>query len=203
MIVEVTGPTFTACDVFAYLKLKDLVTVWRVGVKENWVLLVEARGVLNARALPDESNNLNPTPLSVPSFKATELLPVKTALFVGENWGAKVALADKAPAAQLTVILMLLCTEATAVPAVKLAISERLSVSSVMLGWSIKKLHVGAVDFGTLTTAKVAVEVVVVGWSRSSTEDIWGVKKVTSAEVVLVPSSRYSKRQPTVCPAVM
>ena len=88
-------------------------------------------------------------------------------------------------------------------PVVKLAMSERLSVSSVMLGWSIKKLHVGAVDFGTLTTAKVAVEVVVVGWSRSATEDIWGVKRTTSAEVVLVPSSRYSKRQPTVCPAVM
>ena len=72
-------------------------------------------------------------------------------------------MADKAPVAQLTVILMFFCPEATAVPAVKLAMSERLSVSSVMLGWSIKKLHVGAVDFGTLTTSKVLVGVVVVG----------------------------------------
>jgi hypothetical protein len=42
---------------------------------------------------------------------------------------------------------------------------------------------------------------VVVGWSRSATDDIWGVKRTTSAEVVLVPSSRYIKRKPIVCPA--
>ena len=70
-----------------------------------------------------------------------------------------------------------------------------------MFGGSILKVHVGAVDFGTLTTAKVTVEVVVVGWSRSATDDIWGVKKSTSAEVVLVPSSRYMNCKPIVCPA--
>ena len=45
----------------------------------------EVSGVLNAMAAFDGSNNLNPTPLSVPSFKATWLLPAKIALFVGEN----------------------------------------------------------------------------------------------------------------------
>ena len=70
-----------------------------------------------------------------------------------------------------------------------------------MFGVSTLKLHVGAVDFGTLTTAKVTVEVVVVGWSRSATDDIWGVKRTTSAEVVLAPSSRYMNCKPIVCPA--
>ena len=87
-----------------------------------------------------------------------------------------------------------------AVPAFKFAISESLIGSSVMFGGSIKKLQVGLVDFGTFTTAKEAVEVVE-GWSRSATEDILGIKKSTSAEVVLVPSSRYSMRKLTVCPA--
>jgi len=112
-----------------------------------------------------------------------------------------VALADKAFASQLTVMLTFFCPAATAVPAVKFSISAGLIVSSVMFGVSTLKLQVGAVDFGTLTTAKVTVEVVVVGWSRSATDDIWGVKRTTSAEVVLVPSSRYIKRKPIVCPA--
>ena len=64
----------------------------------------------------------------------------------------------------------------------------------------IDVLHVGAFDFGTLTTSKLLVAVVRGFWV-SSTEDIWGVKRTTSAEVVLVPSNRYSNRKLIVCPA--
>ena len=85
VIEEVTGPMFTGFDVLAYLMVKALVEVRRAGVKEYWLCEKADRGVLNVMAAPDGSNNLNPVPLSVPSFKATWLLPVKTALFVGEN----------------------------------------------------------------------------------------------------------------------
>ena len=84
VIEEVTGPAFTAVDVLAYLMVYALVTVLRFGVKTN-LFCSEVRGFLNSMAAFDGSNNLNPTPLSVPSFKATWLLPVKTTLFVGEN----------------------------------------------------------------------------------------------------------------------
>ena len=82
-------------------------------------------------------------------------------------------------------------------PAVKLAMSETLIVPSVMLGWSIKKLHVGAVDAGTLIFRRSPVEkLVVAGVTDVSTA---GKSTMFGAVVVLLPVNMYSTSIKTDC----
>ena len=82
-------------------------------------------------------------------------------------------------------------------PVVKLAMSERLSVSSVMLGWSIKKLHVGAVDAGTLISRRSVVEKLLV----AGVTDVSAAGKSTmfGTVVVLLPVNVYSTSIKTDC----
>ena len=110
---------------------------------------------------------------------------------MGENWGTKLALEDKAFNGQLTVILKLFCAESTVVPAAKFLILSNTIELSSMLGGSIKKEHVGAVKEGTLTCTAADVTASVVDPTVGKAVTFASKSFMLGLVVVLLPFKVY------------
>ena len=194
-MVALTTPGLSVVWVLAYCTVKLL------------LMLCTDAGVLNAnvalvRAAPDlmgvpwGSNTLKPKPGSTPSDSAMSNGPELRSL-VNLNEGVKVVAWVKALAKQVMVRLKVFCPLAVKEPTPPERSVGRMLARLTKVGL-IAVLQVGAVDLGTLIPGKMDEVRKVDICDPSAKADSWGVNSSMLAEVVLVPSKRYSTSKVTV-----